>query len=194
MGWEDLPPVSPAWVQNVGGCDNCEKLEKMYADACSESDSLLSEIKELLNKITVLEGTIKERDLECRFEHYDAVETYVAQLKLDQITINKLVEENACIRDELHKKTDELGRCRAMYIRDTDTGQYYSVEEMTTLRAALGREHDSVNELSLANQDLIRALEQIDTLSENRGPGVSWVKIYEEAQSIARKALLEVTP
>lgn len=35
----------------------------------------------------------------------------------------------------------------------------------------------------------IIALEQINTLSENRGSGVSWAKVYEEAQNIARKAL-----
>ena len=59
-------------------------------------------------------------------------------------------------------------------------------------RAALERERASVNELSLAYQDLTHALELIDTLSENRGPGVSWVKIYEEAQSIARAALSKI--
>jgi hypothetical protein len=42
-------------------------------------------------------------------------------------------------------------------------------------------------------EKLINALKLIDTLSDGRGSQVSWKSIYEECQTIARKAL-EVTP
>ena len=44
MGWEDIAPEVPMW-KSEPECKNCKKLKEMYADSCSESDSLFSEIK-----------------------------------------------------------------------------------------------------------------------------------------------------
>jgi len=55
--------------------------------------------------------------------------------------------------------------------------------------AQLERERTSVNELSLHCQVLAEALKRIYELGENTGSHVSWKAVYEQAQTIAQKAL-----
>ena len=77
MGWEDLPPVSPAWVQNVGRCDSCEHLEAQYRNSCSELESLLSEVKLLNERIEVLPVWFITQGL----TDLDKVAKYIMQLQ-----------------------------------------------------------------------------------------------------------------
>jgi hypothetical protein len=44
MGWEDIAPEVPMW-KSEPECKNCKKLKEMYADSCSESDSLLLDLE-----------------------------------------------------------------------------------------------------------------------------------------------------
>jgi len=59
MGWEDIAPEVPMW-KSEPECKNCKLLKEMYADSCSESNSLLSDLK---NEQT----SVNELSLHCQY-------------------------------------------------------------------------------------------------------------------------------
>jgi hypothetical protein len=64
-----------------------------------------------------------------------------------------------------------------------------SCSESDSVLSDLKSEQTSVNKLSLHCQKLSNALKRIDNLSENMGSQASWKAVYEEARTIAQKAL-----
>lgn len=57
-------------------------------------------------------------------------------LRMDLYKSRSRVRELEAERDRLKS---ELGRCREMYLRDADTGEYYSLDEILKLNAEVAR-------------------------------------------------------
>jgi len=113
MGWEDIPPETPAWKQEFNYCKNCERLE-------AENVELKKTIAELEAEDSPLEDAIKSTVSDLMT--WDELADRVLELEAENTKLSELFDASGQDNNILHKRVKTLGaelaRCREMYQRD----------------------------------------------------------------------------
>jgi outer membrane murein-binding lipoprotein Lpp len=98
-------------------CEICGYLDNQDHTVCFEVRCLRDNIDHLKSRVRELEA-------------------HIETLVTDKDAI--AVEFNAA-RWKIKDLESELEHCRAMYLRDADTGEYYTVDDMLTVKAELAQ-------------------------------------------------------